>query len=246
MALRKKWRAGDKYLVHHVDKSVIVVEKKAGLLSQSTDKGQEPNLFDQLKRFVRGRGPGTIFPVHRLDRVVSGLLVYARSREAQGALVAQFKKHDVQRLYVAGVEGRLEQDEGTFESWLVTEHSSLRVFSAPEGTRGTRRAVTHWRVKERYDDATIVEVALETGLRNQIRVHFAEAGHPLLGEVKYGATPGQQKTNRIFLHAELLGFEHPETKRFLRFEAPLPRQLEKWKERLKGSAVSPSAPPTPS
>ncbi|MEQ9497410.1 MAG: pseudouridine synthase [Deltaproteobacteria bacterium] len=232
MALRRKWKSGDPCLVHHVDPSIVVVEKRAGILTQATEKNERNTLIHHVRRFLRGRGSTEIFPVHRLDRVVSGLLVYARRPDAQAALIEQFKVHDVQRLYTAAVHGVLDADEGTFDSWLVTNHRSLRVFSGEEGQRGTRHAVTHWRVRERFADATLVEVALETGIRNQIRVHFAEAGHPLLGERKYAEDPGLQKTHRIFLHAEFLGFDHPYTGRYVRYEAPLPPDLEKWKKKL--------------
>ncbi len=239
MALRKKWRSNDPFLVHHVDPSIVVVEKKAGLLTQATEKNERNTLIHHVRGFLRGRGGNEVFPVHRLDRVVSGLLVYARTEPAQRALIGQFKNHDVQRIYTAAVAGVLEEDEGTYDSWLLTNHKSLRVFSVDDGQRGARRAITHWRVRERFETATIVEVALETGIRNQIRVHFAEAGHPLLGERKYARDGGQQKTHRIFLHAEFLGFDHPHSGRYVRFEAPLPAELMKWKKKL-----SPSAPPT--
>lgn len=232
MALRKKWRSGEPFLVHHVDSSIVVVEKKAGLLTQATEKNERNTLLHHIHEFLRGRGGTDVFPVHRLDRVVSGLLVYARTERAQHVLIEQFKTHDVQRLYTAAVQGVLEGDEGTFESHLITNHKSLRVFSGDPEDRGARHAVTHWRVRERFADATLVEVALETGIRNQIRVHFAEAGYPLLGERKYAPEGGLQKTNRIFLHAEFLGFDHPHTGRYVRFEAPLPRDLESWKRKL--------------
>lgn len=237
MALRTKWRQGDDFLVRHVDPSIIVVEKAAGLLTHTTPGKQQPNLHDKVRRFVKGRGPSGVLPVHRLDRVVSGLIVYARTKQAQEFLIERFAEHDVERKYVAAISGKIEGDKGTFDNLLVTNHKSTRVFSTTERNEGTRRAITHWRVLERFDSATLVEVELETGIRNQIRVHFAEAGHALLGEQKYKKGGRRQKTARIFLHAKQLCFEHPYTKKQMRFEAPLPPDLSRWRRRLMGADV---------
>jgi 23S rRNA pseudouridine1911/1915/1917 synthase len=238
MTLRTRWRPSDRFLVRHKDAAVLVVEKKAGVLSQRTESGRGEDMLTLLRAFVggKGRSPG-VLPVHRLDRNVSGLLVYARRADVQQDLIAQFAEHSVDRIYIAAVRGVLAADRGTFDTPLVTDDRSLVVYSDPERKKSTaRRAVTHWRVLERFtaSKATLVEVRLETGLRNQIRVHFADAGHPLLGERKYrpdeeGESQGAQ---RIFLHAAVLGFEHPLTHQRMRFEAPLPPELVRWKKSL--------------
>jgi 23S rRNA pseudouridine1911/1915/1917 synthase len=225
MTLRTRWRPGDRFLVRHKDSAIVVVEKKAGVLSQRTDSGRGEDMLSLLSQFL-GRG-ARVFPVHRLDRVVSGLLVYARTYEDQQRLISQFAAHTVERKYIAAVQGNLQQDSGTFSSNLSTEAMVVR--SDEDGTP----AVTHWKVLERFKKATLVEVRLETGLRNQIRVHFAEAGYPLLGEKKY--TGGNQGNDRIFLHAAVLGFKHPRTKQEMRFEARLPPELSKWKKTLGGA-----------
>jgi len=222
MTLRTRWRPGDRFLVRHKDSAIVVVEKKAGVLSQRTESGKGEDMLTLLSGFL-GRG-ARVFPVHRLDRVVSGLLVYGRSYEDQQRLISQFASHTAERMYIAGVQGRLQSDSGTFESKLDTE--DMVVHTDEEG----RPAVTHWKVLERYPHATLVEVRLETGLRNQIRVHFADAGHPILGEKKYAG--GRQGNDRIFLHAAVLGFKHPRTREALRFEARLPPDLGRWKRTL--------------
>lgn len=228
---------GRSFWVRHVDRSIVVVEKKAGLLCQATEAGEKEVLLNMVAAFLETRGGGRVYPVHRLDRVVSGLMVYARTPEAQSYLEAQFRAHDVERRYIAAVRGAMEADEGTFDSVLFTEGRGYMVYSvdAPPGP-GTRRAITHWKVLHRYKDSTLVEVKLETGVRNQIRVHFAEAGHPLLGERKYD--PEQKKTTqgarRIFLHAARLGFRHPDDDRTMRFDAGLPPDLALWKKDLAG------------
>lgn len=239
MTLRSTWRPGDRFLVRHKDKALIVVEKKAGVLSQATESGRGEDMLHLLRDFIGARGASTgIFPVHRLDRTVSGLLVYARRADVQADLIGQFARHDVKRRYIAGVHGLLDADEGTFESDLWTKDPSLRVYSVDDGRPGARTAITHWRVIERLPraDVTLVEVELETGLRNQIRVHFSEAGHPLLGEKKYveleEGAPARQGAERIFLHAAVLGFVHPITGEELLFEAPLPPDLRGWLGRL--------------
>ena len=236
--LRKRWRRGDQFLVRHKDRSILVVEKKAGLLTVPTPAGRGADLVSLLSNFA-GTKQKSIFAVHRLDRPVSGLLVFARNPTASKKLIEQFKLHTVERVYMAAVSGSVPDDNGTFESYLTTEPSRVR---SDEGTDG-KRAVTHWTVIERIadGDATMVEVRLETGLRNQIRVHFAEAGFPLLGERKYldADDPGSastQGTQRIFLHAAILGFEHPRTDEKVRFEAPLPPDLVAWQGRLKRRA----------
>jgi 23S rRNA pseudouridine1911/1915/1917 synthase len=240
MTLRTKWKPGDRFLVRYKDASIAVVEKKAGLLTVRTESGKGENLLALLRTFLGGKkGHPIVLPVHRLDRVVSGLLVFARTYPAKDRLVEQFKAHSVERKYLAAVQGIVKADAGTFKSRLVTDAPSLVVYSeddTEESDRG-REAVTHYRVLERFDraNATLVEVELETGLRNQIRVHFAEAGHPLLGEKKYAADTRKrtQGAERIFLHAYLLGFDHPTTGEHVRFEARLPPDLYGWKEALR-------------
>jgi len=232
--LRNKWRKGDKFLVRHKDRSVVVVEKRAGLLTVPIPSKKGKCLRDELDRFLGHRSRVRV--VHRLDRVVSGLLVFARNERAKERLIEQFAAHETERQYMAAVQGVVPDDEGTFESWLRSDPHTLRMFS-DDGTDG-KHAVTHWEVKERLGDVTLVEVRLETGARNQIRVHFSEAGFPLLGEKKYldPDAPGadsRQGHQRLFLHAERLGFVHPTTNELMRFEAPLPPDLNAWLRKLR-------------
>ncbi|MCA9548492.1 MAG: RNA pseudouridine synthase [Myxococcales bacterium] len=237
---------GRSFWVRHVDRSIVVVEKKAGLLCQATAAKEPEVLLDMVAQFLETRGGGRVYPVHRLDRVVSGLIVYARTPEAQAHLEAQFRAHSVDRRYLAVVQGLMEESEGTFESVLYTEGRGYMVYSVDEPPGpGRRHAITHWKVLNRYKDSTFVEVRLETGVRNQIRVHFAEAGHPLLGERKYD--PEQKKTTqgarRIFLHAARLGFLHPDDDHPMRFDAGLPPDLAAWKKDLAGRPPRPRKPP---
>ncbi len=246
MTLRKQWRPGDAFLVLYKDADIVVVDKKAGVLTVGRPSGRGVDLMTRLQELLGPRS--TVVPVHRLDRPVSGVLVVARHVLAERVLRDQFAAHTVERRYVACVSGLLKEDQGTFESSLASSGRALRMHSADEGGRS---AITHWKVMERYEqaDATLVEVQLETGRRNQIRVHFAEAGHPLLGERKYldeedPDASSSQGTHRIFLHAEVLAFEHPRDAKPMRFEAPPPPDLLTWRKALlRGPAESPSQGP---
>ena len=244
MTLRARWRPGDRYLVRHLDKALVVVEKRAGLLSHKNQDGDE-NLLDGIREFIHTRGGGPVLPVHRLDRVVSGLLVFARSKEAEGRLIDQFADHKPERRYLAMVNGVIERDKGTFESWLYLDDVSTRVYSIDREEPGARFAITHWRVIERYEKATLVEAHLETGIRNQIRVQFADAGHPLLGERKYAERSTAQGQGRLFLHAAGLAFEHPYSKQMLKFDASMPPDLRAWQRQIAHGAMNMNPPRPP-
>lgn len=246
MTLRARWKMGDRFLVRHKDRAIVVIEKRAGVLSVRTESGRGEDVLSLLRAFLGGKGRSALFPVHRLDRDVSGLLVFARTPEARERLVRQFAAHTVERIYLAAVQGLLGRADGMFDSYLRTDDRSLKVYSIDPAKHSTaRRAITHWRAIEEFPGrpATLVEIRLETGLRNQIRVHFAEAGHPLLGEKKYGSNADrrpecarERRSQRIFLHATVLGFEHPDTSEWMQFEAPLPPDLARWRHQLRSSA----------
>ena len=242
MGLRTQWRPGDTFLVRHKDAHIVVVEKKAGILTHATDLPRsqtestrdEPNILDGLRRFLDERaGRRHLKAVHRLDRVVSGLLVFSRTEKAFQMLKAQFADRSVERSYVAVVEGH-PPHEGCVKHTLDVEPMTVRVVGSnhPQG----RMAITHFEVRETLTkaSASLVGVKLETGLRNQIRVQMTAIGHPLLGERKYSPRENRpQGQNRIFLHAEILGFTHPTTGQTLRFEAPLPPDLRRWLAELR-------------
>ena len=205
----------------------MVVEKAAMVLTVPTPKREPNTLVQRLERFLdrSGRAP-RLTVVHRLDRETSGLLVFARDRRSGEDLIAQFREHTPERMYHALVRGRLPLDEGTFDTQLLTGKSLTRYSTREQGVG--ERAVTHYRVETRLDDACLVAVRLETGRRNQIRAHFAEAGHPVLGDRRYRVESARHPRwphARLALHAGVLGFRHPLTHEQLRFEAPLPREF---------------------
>jgi 23S rRNA pseudouridine1911/1915/1917 synthase len=207
-------------LVHEED-HFLVVDKPAGLLTIATERERERTAYRLLAAYVggqarRGHGP-RLFIVHRLDRETSGLLVFAKSGAAKGALQAQFKARRVERLYVAVVDGRVQADEGRLESFLVQDRS-LRVRASRDTLRG-KEAVTLYRVLERRRDSTVLELSLQTGRRGQIRAQLSELGHPVVGDAAYGSR--RNPVRRVCLHATRLGFVGPDG-RPLRFDSPVP------------------------
>ena len=167
--------------------------------------------------------------VHRLDRDVSGLLVFGKHESIADGLIAQFKQRKPRRVYAAIVAGVMSRDEGTFRSHLATGKNLDRYVAAP--SPDTEEAITHYRVLRRMSDMTLAEVTLETGKRNQIRVQFAHAKHPVLGDPRYKtqqAAHARWIRKRIALHAQSLAFEHPVSGKPMAFESPLPPAFKKF------------------
>jgi len=212
------------------DDHLIVVDKSAGVLTVPTDWNEKNTLVDRVSLYLsHSRRKRIACLVHRLDREVSGLLVFGKSELVADALIEQFKQRKPERLYVAVVAGVMQSDEGTFDSHLATGKNLDRFVARP--SKKTEAAITHYRVLQRMSDTTLVEAQLETGKRNQIRVHFADAGHPVLGDPRY--KPDEAKhprwiRQRIALHAKTLGFEHPVTGKPVKFESPMPVAIEKF------------------
>ena len=170
--------------------------------------------------------------VHRLDRDTSGAIAFALSREARGGLIRTFRDHRIERLYLAIVEGEPPADEGTVEAPLREAWVSGRRGVAKPG-EAPRDARTHWRVRERLPGAALVEVEFETGRQNQIRIHLAHVGLPILGDPVYGrAAHGRPLARRPMLHAYRLAFAHPITGQRVAAESPLPRGFQKEPSRL--------------
>jgi len=203
---------------------VLVVDKPAGLLTIATDRERVWTAYAHLTAHARARRPpGRVFVVHRLDRLASGLLVFAATADAKRALQAQFAAHTVERTYLAVVEGRVRRPEGTITTRLLDDAPG-RVRETHDPRRG-RPAVTRWRVRRAGAHRTLLEVRLETGRRNQIRAHLAGLGHPIAGDATYGSRT--DPFGRLALHAHVLGFDHPRTGARLRFVSPPPAALAK-------------------
>jgi 23S rRNA pseudouridine1911/1915/1917 synthase len=207
--------------VLYEDDDAVAVLKPAGLLTHPTEAKERETLLSRVSLWAQRRfgagGRAYVSVVHRLDKETSGVLVFARSRRGLVDLQAQLKGHAMDRRYVAVVEGDLKGDAGTFDQDLVEDRGDRRRGVARPGTKGIR-AVTEWKVLERFGLATLVEARLKTGRTHQIRVHFAHAGHPLVGDPVYrdpGRLPFPVPFPRQALHAGRLGWVTPDGKKVL-------------------------------
>lgn len=224
---KAKRSAGGAFKVLFEDRHLLFVDKPAGLLTVPAEKGGEPNLADAITDSYRRRGfkRFDLFIVHRLDRFTSGVLVFGKTPEALHGLKAMFEEHKLNRVYKAILVGELPENSGTMTGHLVEHSKSLRMSVDKRGdTKGAKQAITHYRVLERLPGHTVVEVKLETGRRNQIRVQFADKGFPLLGDQVYGQE--SELIDRQALHAELLGFRHPVEEQNVTVTAPMPPDME--------------------
>ena len=207
----------------HSDRWLAVVDKPAGLVVHAAPGHKGTTLVDELGDLLAG-GSDPVRPgiVHRLDKDTSGLMIVAREPEAHAALSELIKRHEVERRYLALIEGRPGSRSGTIDAPLGRDHR------APErravGGRGAREARTHFEVVETFPQDTLVEARLETGRTHQIRAHFAAIGHPVCGDPRYG-TAGRHGLARQFLHSARLAFTHPVTAERLEFSSELPADL---------------------
>lgn len=204
----------------HEDEHLIVIQKDAGLLSIASDKESELTAYRQLTTHVRLLDPkARIFVVHRLDRDTSGVMMYAKSQEVQQTLQQSWSESVLERTYIALVEGKVKKEEGTISSWLK-ETKTLKMYSSPHQGDG-QHAVTHYKVLKTGQGYSLLEVRLETGRKNQIRVHMEDIGHPIVGDKKYGSK--SRAIGRLGLHASVLSFTHPVTEQVMRFESKIPK-----------------------
>ncbi|MFZ3130777.1 MAG: RluA family pseudouridine synthase [Desulfosporosinus sp.] len=204
------------------DLHIIIVEKQAGLLSIATATEKEQTAYSILSEHVKKRDPkNKIFVLHRLDRDTSGLMMFAKSEKVQQLLQNAWKEVVLERSYVAVVEGLVPQEQGTITSWL-TESKALIMYSSRIPNDG-QKAVTHYQVLQKNKNYSLLEVKLETGRKNQIRVHMKDIGHSVVGDKKYGAT--RHPIGRLGLHARVLAFRHPITDEEVRFETDIPKEF---------------------
>ena len=225
-----------KLRIVYEDDALIVVEKKNGLLTVPVKAdSKETTVFSILKEYVRKQSHrNTVHVVHRLDRETSGLLVFAKSPELQEYMRTYWRQLVTKRTYVALVEGKLEKKEGKITSWLTENPRTALVSSSPVDNGG-QLAITNYKVlkesalqTEEADlktEYSLVELNLETGRTNQIRVHMASMGHPVVGDRKYGSGNESSPIDRLCLHARVLEFIHPMTEKKVRFEAPMPKEF---------------------
>lgn len=214
------------------DDYLLVVEKQPGLLTVPAHQGgQETTVMSILRAYVRKQNPrNAVFVVHRLDRETSGLLVVAKSAELQEYMRTYWKELVTRRTYIAVAEGRFLQPEGKIRSWFTEDKRNAMVYSSPTDDGGDL-AVTNYKVLKTSSSEdpnavlSLVELNLETGRTNQIRVHLASQGHPVLGDRKYGHGNQLSPADRLCLHARVLEFIHPATEQTLHFETPVPKEF---------------------
>ena len=221
---RQKPTLKSPFPIVYEDESLVVVEKPEGLLTVATEKIKTRTAYFALTDYVRSSGPTgkeRIFIVHRLDRDASGLLVFAKNEETKFALQANWDK--VEKKYYAVVEGTPKRQADTIESHLV-EDKFRRVYSTGE-SKYSQYAATCYRLVKSSGRYSLLEITLLTGRKNQIRVHLADIGHPIIGDEKYGST--SDPAGRLGLHAAHLSFVHPATKEKITFHSDLPEKLER-------------------
>jgi 23S rRNA pseudouridine1911/1915/1917 synthase len=218
------------------DDAIVVVEKPAGLLTVPLARREHaPSVATLIEERYRSHRARRVFPVHRLDRDTSGLVVFARHARAQEALKQQFIHHEPERLYWAVVQGRPAPASGTWRDRLTWDQRALAQKAASARDPRAMEAASEYRVIETFRDASLIEVRLRTGKRNQIRIQAALRGHPLVGEQQYVKAEAAPAITfpRQALHAHRLAFRHPGDGRELHFESPLPRDLAELIETLR-------------
>ena len=207
------------------DQYIIIVEKKEGLLTVRTGDKEETTAFTILKNHVQKSSKSNrVYIVHRLDRETSGVIMFAKDKELQLFLQENWHSIITKRIYVALVEGKVEKKEDTIVSWLTENEKSLKIHSSNKDNGG-QQAVTHYRCIKSNDQYSLLELELETGRKNQIRVHMEQIGHPIAGDKKYGSI--SNPIGRMALHARMLAFYHPVSNEVVKFETPVPRNFLK-------------------
>ncbi|PKM78334.1 MAG: RNA pseudouridine synthase [Firmicutes bacterium HGW-Firmicutes-15] len=206
------------------DSEIIVIDKPAGLLSIASDIEKQYTAYHQLTEYVRHtNAENRIFIVHRLDRDTSGVMLFSKNEEVKHLLQDSWKEIVVDRAYIAVVEGQVEKKEGTIKSWLKETKTKLMYSSSVSGEG--LEAITHYHVIQSVSKYSLLEIRLETGRKNQIRVHMKDIGHSIVGDKKYGSTTNP--VGRLCLHAHILSFKHPVTGELMRFETEVPKKFSR-------------------
>lgn len=206
------------------DDDIIVINKGYGLLSMGTDKIKEGTAYSIIRDYLKWKDPrNKLFIVHRLDRDTSGLMVFAKSIEAKERLQHNWNNMVISRKYLAVVEGTPDPTEGEVKSYLA-ENSKFEVYSTNNPEEG-QLAVTRYKTLRSHNGYSLMEVSLDTGRKNQIRVHMKDLGHPIIGDKRYGAK--SSPIHRMALHAQTLRFVHPITRKDMNFSTPVPTAFAK-------------------
>lgn len=208
----------------HEDADIIVIDKASGMLSMASETEKQKTAYSILSEYVKRFNPkNLIFIVHRLDRDTSGLMMFAKSKRVQEVLQTDWNNAIIERSYIAVVEGCVETPEGTVTSWLK-ENKAMVMYSSQTPDDG-QKAITHYKVLKSNKLFSMLDVKLETGRKNQIRIHMKDIGFPVTGDKKYGGK--LNPIGQMGLHARVLAFKHPVTGKALRFDTPIPGKFLK-------------------
>lgn len=209
------------YPILYEDDSLIAIHKPSGLLSIASETEKEKTAYHVVKLYLNSKGE-KLFVVHRLDRDTSGILLFAKSSEMKQMLQKYWNTVTLKRGYLAIIEGSMGRDSGIIRSFLKEEKNTM-VHSTKSESNG-KLAITRYQVQIKNKDFSLLEVFLETGRKNQIRVHLSESGHPIIGDSKYGSK--KDPLHRLGLHSHVLEFIHPLTKQVIHLETPTPKEFE--------------------
>lgn len=220
--------------VIHEDADIIVIEKEPGVLSVPTQRKERNTAIFYVNDYIKqkyNKRTSIVFIVHRLDQATSGLLVFAKHKKAQQHLKKQFLDHSIDRKYAAIVRGNLAKQQGKIESYLKDSDDKYHKMSSTENKEDGKHAVTHYSVRKQLTKYALIEAKLETGKRNQIRVHFSELGHPIMGDTKYSSSNKDlYDMPRLALHAMELGFIHPKTEKKVHYKSVIPQVMKQFLE----------------
>ncbi|HNV52858.1 MAG TPA: RluA family pseudouridine synthase [Tenuifilaceae bacterium] len=206
------------------DQHIIVIEKDSGVLSIATDKEKDITAYSMLRSHVKEQGASNkIFIVHRIDKETSGVMIFAKNEAVKTTLQKNWNDSVLERTYIAVVEGAVEQPTGTIVSYLK-ESAAFVMYSCDDRAEG-QKAITHYKVLKQNAKYTLLKVNLETGRKNQIRVHMQDIGHSVIGDKKYGSE--ESPIGRLGLHAQVLAFTHPVNGKPMRFETQIPKAFLK-------------------
>lgn len=202
------------------DDSLLVVQKPAGMLTHAEKGTTGTSLYKEMMEFIKDRSKGKerIYVVHRLDREVSGIVLFVKNDKVKEEVTSKWR--ETTKKYWALVHGSPRNESGTLEDWLV-EARDQKMYITKEGAEKAKKAITNYRVSKRFDDVTLLEITLETGRKNQIRVQLAGIGCPIVGDWRYGAKDKVKR--RIRLHACYFALKHPVSGEFLEFTSRMPR-----------------------
>jgi 23S rRNA pseudouridine1911/1915/1917 synthase len=220
---QEKPNPNQKVKIVYEDDDIIVIDKKHGILSMSNGTDGIQTAYSMMMEHVRKRDRDSrVFIVHRLDRETSGLMLLAKNQHSQEILQENWNNNIISRKYIAVVEGSFEKKSGQIASWLTESKKSLKMHSSPVDNGG-KKAVTNYKVLKNGEKYSLLEVELETGRKNQIRVQLASVNHAVAGDKKYGAATNPLK--RICLHAKTLEFYHPRTNKKMSFDSAVPKDF---------------------